>query len=111
MEKTSIILVLTALAIAAMAAVAYAAARPSFAGVGTADRPDCPGKIRCPITGEMVCRDQCPRIDANRPDCPGKIECPQTGELVCKDRCPLTSAVSVDTDVQAPRACCRADNS
>ena len=24
-----------------------------------------------------------------RPDCPGKIICPLTGELVCKDRCPL----------------------
>lgn len=24
-----------------------------------------------------------------RLDCPGKIECPLTGELVCKDRCPL----------------------
>lgn len=25
----------------------------------------------------------------DRPDCPGKIVCPLTGELVCKDRCPL----------------------
>ncbi|MEE8153401.1 MAG: cation transporter [Phycisphaerales bacterium] len=25
----------------------------------------------------------------DRPDCPGKIICPLTGDLVCKDRCPL----------------------
>lgn len=24
-----------------------------------------------------------------RPDCPGKIVCPKSGELVCRDRCPL----------------------
>ncbi len=26
---------------------------------------------------------------SGRPDCPGKIVCPLTGEPVCKDRCPL----------------------
>ena len=54
-----------------------------------AQRPDCPGKIVCPQTGELICRDQCPTVDPNRPDCPGRIVCPLTGELVCKDRCPL----------------------
>jgi len=29
------------------------------------------------------------RVSADRPDCPGKIVCPLTGQLVCKDRCPL----------------------
>lgn len=24
------------------------------------DRPDCPGKIVCPITGDEICADQCP---------------------------------------------------
>lgn len=24
------------------------------------DRADCPGKIVCPITGEVICSDQCP---------------------------------------------------
>ena len=41
----------------------------------------------------------------NRPDCPGKIICPLTGELVCKDRCPLGAqkhAGSADLP-----ACCR----
>ena len=23
-------------------------------------RADCPGKIRCPLTGELICADQCP---------------------------------------------------
>jgi len=53
-----------------------------------AERADCPGKITCPITGEIICRDQCPTIDPNREDCPGRIECPLTGELVCADQCP-----------------------
>ena len=52
-------------------------------------RPDCPGKIVCPLTGEEVCRDLCPTVDPHRPDCPGRIVCPLTGELVCRDRCPL----------------------
>ena len=30
--------------------------------------------------------------EAVRSDCPGKIECPLTGELVCKDRCSLAAA-------------------
>jgi hypothetical protein len=29
---------------------------------------------------------------SERPDCPGKIVCPLTGQLVCKDRCPLNTA-------------------
>lgn len=28
--------------------------------VASAEREDCPGKIVCPITGELVCIDQCP---------------------------------------------------
>ncbi len=53
------------------------------------DRADCPGQIVCPQTGELICRDKCPTLDANRADCPGRIVCPQTGELICVDRCPL----------------------
>jgi hypothetical protein len=59
-----------------------------IAGAAT-KRADCPGKITCPITGEVICRDQCPTIDPNREDCPGRIECPLTGELVCADQCPV----------------------
>ncbi len=31
--------------------------------------------------------------DPLRPDCPGRIVCPLTGKPVCKDRCPLDEAV------------------
>lgn len=80
------------------------------AGVGVAgivasstDRTDCPGKIVCPLTGELVCKDRCPAAqDANRADCPGKIECPLTGDLVCKDRCPLG-----DKQTATLPECCR----
>lgn len=109
MEKATIIFIFSTLSIAVVAAVAIAAARPSFVGAGAADRPDCPGKIRCPISGEMICRDKCPRIDANRADCPGKIECPESGELVCKDRCPLTKTESVETKAETVRSCCVPD--
>ncbi len=69
----------------------------------------CPGKVACPLTGEDVCKDKCPLIDANRADCPGKVECPLTGELVCKDKCPLNSKESnvstkADSDLLQ---CCR----
>ena len=74
-------------------------------GINTSNaRSDCPETIECPITGEEVCKDQCPLIDANRPDCPGKIECPLTGELVCRDECPL-GATSGDEEALPP--CCR----
>lgn len=45
---------------------------------------------------------------AERADCPGKIVCPLTGELVCKDRCPLgTSKADAAEDMSIP-VCCRA---
>lgn len=28
-----------------------------------------------------------------RPDCPGRITCPQTGEVICADRCPLGAEI------------------
>lgn len=30
------------------------------AAAGSGERPDCPGKIVCPLTGEVICADQCP---------------------------------------------------
>jgi hypothetical protein len=39
---------------AASAVAAYMASTPR------AERDDCPGKIVCPITGELICADQCP---------------------------------------------------
>lgn len=32
----------------------------ALAGSGPSSRPDCPGTIVCPLTGEPVCRDRCP---------------------------------------------------
>lgn len=82
MKKTA---VWTAAAVLVLAGGLFAY---QFAHAG-GDRADCPGTIVCPITGEEICKDQCPLTDPDRPDCPGKIECPLTGELVCRDRCPL----------------------
>lgn len=42
-----------------------------------------------------------------RADCPGKIVCPLTGELVCKDRCPLGDQTAAEHSAELP-ACCRA---
>ena len=35
------------------------------------ERVDCPGKITCPVTGEIICRDQCPTIDPQPRRLPG----------------------------------------
>lgn len=42
--------------------------------------------------------------NGERPDCPGKIVCPLTGKLVCKDRCPLHK--SSENDLAAKPSCC-----
>ncbi len=73
----------------------------------SAERADCPGKIVCPETGKLICRDKCPTIDQNRADCPGRVVCPITGKLVCKDRCPVSDAATKSADVNAKSACCR----
>jgi len=85
MRRASILAV-AASSVAILTVAAFGAMR--WAAAST-EQPDCPGKIVCPLTGELVCRDQCPTVDSNRPDCPGRIECPRTGELICVDRCPL----------------------
>ncbi|MCH7814317.1 MAG: hypothetical protein IID40_09890 [Planctomycetes bacterium] len=74
---------------------------------GRVERQDCPGKITCPQTGEIICRDQCPTVDPNRPDCPGRIVCPSTGKLICKDRCPLDQS-GTTAEPQPPKLppCC-----
>lgn len=87
---------LTGLSLATLGAVKLSAAQ--------AERADCPGKIVCPQTGELICRDQCPTVDANRPDCPGRVVCPLTGELVCKDRCPAEQG-KANTTASLPSCC------
>ncbi len=82
----------------------------TLGGIGWAaansERADCPGKIVCPLTGNLVCKDQCPARDANRPDCPGQIVCPLTGKLVCKDRCPANGKSYDVTDPATVPPCC-----
>lgn len=91
--------------VTALAATALGASGLAGASKSATPGAACPGKIVCPLTGELICRDQCPRVDLNRADCPGRIECPLTGELVCKDRCPL------DGQMAAPLPeCCAAKN-
>ena len=40
--------------------------------------------------------DQALAKDPARADCPGRIECPLTGELICADECPLANADAKD---------------
>ncbi len=52
MKKT--VLVMSAAAVVLCGALAYGV-------VGArSSRTDCPGTILCPLTGETICRDQCP---------------------------------------------------
>jgi len=74
------------------------------------ERSDCPGKIVCPLTGGLVCKDRCPLDQtAERNDCPGRIVCPLTGAPVCKDRCPLGETAAAAPLTQRP-PCCRGRN-
>ena len=73
----------------------------------SAGRADCPGRIICPVTGEMVCRDRCPAADPNRDECPGRIECPITGELVCRDLCPARGTVAESARTGSRPSCCQ----
>ncbi|MCO6438605.1 MAG: hypothetical protein J5J06_16050 [Phycisphaerae bacterium] len=95
------------LTLASAAAVALVAVAGIVLAQSRAERPDCPGKITCPQTGEIICRDKCPTVDPHRPDCPGRIVCPLTGELVCKDRCPLhKSGTTADAKQAELPPCC-----
>lgn len=40
------------------------------------NRPDCPGQIRCPRTGEWVCKDRCPELNEETTKEPEKASCP-----------------------------------
>ena len=58
-----------------MAAVA-GLALSAFGGIRLAtERPDCPGKIICPLTGQLVCKDRCP-LHENRESAPGSTQKP-----------------------------------
>ncbi len=105
MKRVNKILLLSAIAVIGLV---------TLAGIVLAQssrRPDCPGKITCPLTGQEVCRDKCPTVDPNRQDCPGRIVCPLTGELVCRDRCPLGNGVAADKAATSklPPCCAKKD--
>ncbi len=93
--------------IVVLTAVGVAVAAYAVSSNAPTERADCPGKITCPQTGELVCRDQCPTVDPERPDCPGRITCPLTGELVCVDRCPLGAGAAKGDMGSAKASCCR----
>lgn len=84
MRKLAVVLSLVVIALGGVATYSLAGA----SGEGNT----CPGKVVCPITGDEVCKDKCPLVDADRAECPGKVECPLSGELVCSDECPLELA-------------------
>lgn len=44
----------------------------------SAERQDCPGKIVCPLTGDLVCRDRCP-LDGEQKKVRAIPECCQKG--------------------------------
>ncbi len=92
-----------------LASISLAAVGALNTTVADTQRSDCPGKIVCPQTGELICRDKCPTADPARPDCPGRITCPQTGELVCKDRCPLArnGTAPESPKAKAPSCCAK----
>lgn len=87
--------------------LSVAVAAFGFNRVTDSGRGNCPGKVVCPLTGEEVCKDQCPLVDANRADCPGKVECPLTGDLVCRDDCPLAKEDKSANSNEALSPCCR----
>ncbi len=88
----------------AMLMLGAAAGAYGFSQVG--EQCACPGRLVCPLTGEEVCKDDCPLVDASRSDCPGQIECPLTGELVCRDRCPLAKKQTFDSTCEESARCC-----
>lgn len=89
------------------AVIGLLSAGTGWMATGAADttRPDCPGKIVCPLTGDEVCADRCPVADQQRSDCPGKVECPVTSEPICADRCPADPAEAKPQAAVPP--CCR----
>ncbi len=65
--------------VAVVAAVGWGVAAYS-SGSTRSERPDCPGKIVCPITGELICIDQCP---AQEQSAAAPEQTTSTGEQRC----------------------------
>lgn len=70
-------------------------------------RPDCPGKIVCPLSGVQVCVDRCP-VSAPQ----GAVTVTNTADELCGGACPAPGQAPEPSAV-APRAnplkggCCR----
>ncbi len=60
--KTAAATALSAAGLLGAAAGCQSAATPGDGALAlvSAEREDCPGKIVCPITGELICADRCP---------------------------------------------------
>ena len=56
------------------------------------------GCVRLAIRGGEA-GDQPLAKDPARADCPGLIECPLTGELICADECPLANDAAKGADL------------
>lgn len=96
------------LSLMSLGGLVLASASALGVAAATSERADCPGKIACPLTGEAICRDQCPNVDPDRADCPGRIECPLTGDLVCVDQCPVGTSASTAA-VTVPSCCLKTE--
>ncbi len=65
------------LPITLFAAVALGVTAFAVSSSSPTERDDCPGKIVCPLTGELVCEDQCPVDEKTSTEdlaecCPGR---------------------------------------
>lgn len=43
-------------------------------------REDCPGKIICPLTGQEICKDQCPLLTHGEAPSPSEASCCGAGK-------------------------------
>jgi hypothetical protein len=57
---------------------------------------------------DVVDAKQAVSSSEERDDCPGKIVCPLTGQLICKDRCPLGVAEVEEQSVES--CCCESSS-
>ena len=85
-----------------------------------ATRPDCPGKIVCPLTGEIICADQCPArakaaVGSGAPAC-ASTDSTETADHGMSDSGAATARGASDStkvtadgtgDAHAIPACCK----
>lgn len=64
--------------IALVVAVAIAVTVFAVSSSSSTSRTDCPGKIVCPLTGDLVCKDHCPLGKEKNEERPVLSSCCQT---------------------------------